>query len=299
MITLKVGWIGNYRRAGKRFDIAFRVCKEFGHELSIAGGPDTSLYLPRSEMASWIRKQDVILSTSVFEAHPLIMYESLACGVPFVIERHVGDGFINNVRGVAYYQDFNIKSINDALNYIEENHSHMSLEAVKEIHENWLWSKIKPQYDYMFTKFSGKDNPHVTFLIDSPGWAWDHMMKEIKEYVWENTDIIYMAEKDWDWINSKPFEETDIVINLQLHDRRLAIIDDDGKDEPCIPIEKHILSINGPAFVNQKHSGRFAYHVRNCSAITTVSKDIARYLNFLEKPLYYATRGVDIKKFHP
>ena len=296
---MKVGWIGNYRRAGKSFDIAFNVCKEFGHELSIAGGQDTSLYLPRSEMPSWIRKQDVIFSTSAFEAHPLVMYEALACGVPFAIERSVGDGFINNVRGVAYYQGFSTKAINDSLEYIEENHSYMSREAVKEIHENWLWHKIKPQYEHMFKKVSKKDNPHVTFLIDSPGWAWDHMMKEIQEHVWENMTIEYSSRRDGKWYLSNPFEETDLVVNHQLHDRRIVHLHEENGNKPVIPVKKHILGVNGPAFVNQKHLGSFNYLVRHCKAVTTVSKDIMRYLGFLEKRLYYCTRGIDITKFHP
>ena len=294
---MKVGWIGNYKRAGKSFDIAFKTCKEYGHDLSIAGGTDTSLYLSREEVAPFIRKQDVILSTSAFEAHPLIMYEALACGVPFVCERNVGDGFINNVRGVAYYQGFNTKSIQDALVYVRDNHTTMSLDAIEEIHENWLWSKVKPQYDHMFRNFSGEDNPHVTWVIDSPGWAWDFMMQEIKEYVWENMDIVYTVEKDWAWYMSEPFNDTDIVVNLQMHDKRL--MGRTENDKPIIPVKKHILSVNGPAFVNQNHMGKFLYHAKNCSAITTVSRDILRYLSFLERPLYYATRGVDIKKFHP
>lgn len=296
---MKVGWIGNYNRNGKLFDLALKACSEYGHTINVAGGPGTVLYRDRSDMPKFIREQDMILSTSVFEAHPLIMYESIACGVPFAIAKNVGDGMINNVRGVVYYPELTVESIGLAFEAVEKNRDQLILDGIECINEEWIWDKIKPQYDNMFRDFSGMDEPHVTFFIDNPGWAWDHMAKEVKKYVWSNMDIMYSGQMTIDDLrDSDVFSHTDIVVNHQMHDGRMYRLHKE-LDRPVIPTEKHILSVNGPAFVNPMHMNNFMYNIKMCKAITTVSMDIIRYLQFMERKLYYATRGIDITLFHP
>ena len=100
---VNVGWVGNYRRGGKNFGQAYRICQANDWNLLVAGGVDSGVFVKHEDMPDFYNTCDVLLVTSVWEAHPLVVYEALACGTPVVMGKYVGDCFRNNLTGRPSY----------------------------------------------------------------------------------------------------------------------------------------------------------------------------------------------------
>ena len=197
---MKVGWVGNYARGGKQFGLAFDVCRKHGHEFCPAGGLDSGLYIPHDEMPDYYRGLDCLLVTSVFEAHPLAVYEALACGCPVVINRNTGDCHRNSVYGIVYYDMWVPELIGEALTMAEDNLDNLSNAGVKCINKNWTWEKHAPSYIHMFKELAPDvDEPLVGWVLGQRDWAWDFMYKEISKYVWSRIVPIYVGGKQPSW----------------------------------------------------------------------------------------------------
>ena len=288
---VNVGWVGNYRRAGKNFGQAYRVCQANNWNLLVAGGTDSGLFVQHEEMPGFYEECDVLLVTSVWEAHPLIVYEALACGVPVVMSKYVGDCFRNNLTGLVYYDniesDANItEAIHMALNHSDE----LSKAGVECIKNEWMWKHVKPQYNQLFRELTGKEKPRVSFLINESEWSWGWMANEIKKYVYPALKIHVLNEKN---IENETWSKTDLVLNHPWHTvHNLGLLEN-------IPQEKHVLCVNGPAFLNPIYTEAWRASLESCSAITSVSMNVIDLLRFTGKPLFYATRGLDTGLFKP
>lgn len=290
---MKVGWIGNYLRGGKAFDLAFKACKEYGHELCIAGPPGTELHVKRSDMPHWIRGKDMILSTSRWECHPLIMYETVASGVPFAIEESVGDGFINNVNGVAYYSGHSVDSIGDVFKAVEDNYDDLVDYGLRCINDYWTWDKISEQYYNMFSSLTGEQKPLVLLLVAERDWSLGFMAEEIKRFVNPRCRILYLNELPNKDVLKNNIKNVSLIVNYAwdtAYDMGLMEL---------IPRNIHIMGVNGPKFINHRYMNIFHECLKYSSGLTSVSRNIINMLQFMGKPLYYASNGVNTNLFHP
>lgn len=291
---INVGWVGNYRRIGKNFGQAYRVCKANDWNLLVAGGPGSGLYVEHEEMPGFYNECDVLLVTSVWEAHPLPVYEALAMGVPVVMAKWVGDCFRNNVTGVAYYDnvdsDGNIaETVNAALRYKDE----LIYAGLRCIRSNWAWSNVASQYTNMFQTLTGKEKPQVVFMVDELDWSWRQTAMEVKKHVYPRIDTYVVNERTRPAPADRKWRQTDLILNhswQQVYESGLL----EG-----IPRDKHVLCVNSSAFLNPEYSEAWKASLGSCLAITSASLNIVDMLMFTGKPLFYATRAVDTDLFKP
>jgi len=284
---VKIGWVGDFKRNGKQFDLAYLVAKQLNAELVVAGPVDSVIYVDHGEMPGFYRELDCLLVTSAFEAHPLCVYEALACGCPVLLEMGVGDCYVNNVRGVFYYKGFDVDNICKAVKSVLKHREQMSGDGVKCIQTEWNWGVVKPSYETLFRDVSGVDYPQVLWLIDVEDWSWAFMGKEMKQYVWRHLKDVYVSTVRRDYLD-KVIKECDVVMN---HVWNLGDFN--------VPPEKNVLCVNNPSFIHPSNAELFYKAVDGCVALTTVSLPVVDMLRFMGKPVYYASRGVDLEKFHP
>jgi len=146
-----VGWVGAIGRNSKRVGLAKKICTELGMKLKIAGRGVKGLYIPHDEMPEFYNSVDVLFITSKYEAHPLIAYEAMACGLP-VISGNVGDlwGIIENgengFRFDACDQARGFRSALKLLRGDEALRKSMGEKARAAILQRWQWESIVEQY---------------------------------------------------------------------------------------------------------------------------------------------------------
>ena len=94
-----VGWVGNVARKSKRFKLAREIASEAGLELKVAGFEGDLAVKPgrirvgkyaHERMPAFYNSNGCLLVTSEYEAHPLVVYEAMSCGLP-VVTTKVGD----------------------------------------------------------------------------------------------------------------------------------------------------------------------------------------------------------------
>ena len=308
MPKVNIGWVGNYRRMSKHFDVALHVCNKYGYTLHVAGPPNTALHRPHEEMPEFYRSKDILLVTSQREAHPLAVYESLACGTP-VIMKKVGDCRAEGIPGICYYkrlgQQDDIKSIHKCIRRTFKNRDVMGRAGREEIVRRWQWKHWIPKYTDMFQRVTEKKKGlKVAIIIDKPKWAWDIMAKIIqrellKTGIYTAIDIIYtrtgaLPKKTRTQSNIRYFE----------HENYDAILNHcwtvyNHIENPDFPHEKNIPCANGDAYFKE---GRYLFKkiAEKAVAFTSVSKIIAKNLETLyDKPVYHCSRGVDVEMFKP
>jgi len=283
-----IGWVGNYMRGGKQFDLAYRAVSELGFELRIAGPNHSILWVEHERMPEFYRDLDLLLVTSMFEAHPLVVYEALACGVPVVMEWGVGDCWDEHVEGILYYKGFEVETIQQAILQALIQRDNLSQIGLKCIKKFWTWDNWKQKYINMFKETSGQDYPYVLVVVDERDWAWDFAAQEIKKFVYP-VDIWYSQDYEPDTFD---FNQYDIILNHVWSNVHNGNIKD-------FPMEKNIISVNGPAFLNPSLKFLFRANVMRSKAITTVSKSLIPFLTKFGKPVYHCSRGVDLELFHP
>jgi hypothetical protein len=292
---VNIGWVGNYSRGGKNYGQAIRVCRRHRDwNLLTAGGKDSGVHVNHYDMPGFYHECDVLLVTSVWEAHPLAVYEAVACCTPVVMGKHVGDCYRNDLQGVVYVENIDDdEKLDEAIRLALQYRDILVENGLKSIHEKWLWRKVAPYYYQMFTNHTGKEEPHITFLTNERDWSWGYMAEEIKRYVYPKLEIYALNEHSESELKEETWEHTDLVLNHPWH-----IVSKLGLTEN-IPIEKHILCVNGPAFINPSYMEMWRDSLMNCSAISTVSLNILDLLRFTGKPLFYTPRGVDTTVFTP
>ncbi len=81
-----IGWVGNSTRGIKRYSIVDDIVKQGGFKLRTAGFKKYT----HDQMPRYYHSIDALIVTSVFEAHPLVVYEAMSCGLS-VVTTKVGD----------------------------------------------------------------------------------------------------------------------------------------------------------------------------------------------------------------
>ena len=298
---LVIGWVGNYRRQNKRFDIAQKYCNDYGHTLALAGPPNTSLHYPHKEMPNYYKQLHVLLLTSIEEAHPLAVYEALSCGTP-VAMLDVGDCSAEGLAGIEYYGYLDSETINDCITKIMDNREAYSKEGRKSILERWTWDHWIPSYIEMFQKVTGKRRGiRLVITVDKPGWAWDIMAKTLqdrlmKTKLFASVEIAYTRGVDWSkvlHIKTMSPKQYDVILNhtWQAYNHKTSDLIH-SKNIPCA---------NGAAYKGKGWSKLFNRIANQAGAITTVSKVIFEDLRekFPDKEIYHCSRGVDVDVFKP
>jgi hypothetical protein len=244
------------------------------------------------EMPEFYRELDLLLITSMFEAHPLILYESMACGTPVVLFEDLGDARVNNLTGVAYYQEYDLDIIKNTIELAMKHRDELSTSAVNCIREKWTWDKIKPQYVKMYQEASGLEDPEVLFVINERNWSWDYMYREIDRYVYP-CDVLYVNEKT-KGLSMADFSEYDIILNHVWF--FLNKMHFDG-----YPTDKEITSLNGPSYRDPANIMYLRHILQDALGYTTVSLPIRDELQMLFPGIrnWYATRGIDTSLFCP
>lgn len=296
-----VGWVGNYRRIGKRFDVAFHVCDKYGYKLRVAGFHKTMLHTPFGKMPAFYRSIDVLLVTSIIEAHPLVVYEALACEVPVIMLR-VGDCIAENLPGIHYYKALAPEIISQAIEIAYKNRKTLGQEGRREIVRRWQWKHWIPQYTKMFQVVTKKNKDmRVAIVIDKPGWAWDAMCQIIRRELLETglyktVDIYYhkgVDKKKGPYINNLQHGNYDVILNHYWHAYN-------HRNYRAFPHSKTIPCANGEAYKEKQWKKLFAEIVDSAPAIASVSSVIVRDLRHkFKRPIYHCSRGVDIDQFKP
>jgi len=142
-----IGWVGNSTRAIKRFDIAVDVAKQGEFKLLTAGFKRYT----HDKMPRYYHSIDTLIVTSIYEAHPLVVYEAMASGLS-VVTTNVGDvsryivhgenGFIlpRNATPAEYINILN------RLKSDEKLRMRIGKAARQTVIEELSWDKIVEQY---------------------------------------------------------------------------------------------------------------------------------------------------------
>ena len=146
-----VGWAGSTNRDIKRFPKAKEIAKEAGVLLNVAGYKDDDTNRPHSEMPYFYNSCDVFLVTSETEAHPMVVYEAMSCGIP-VIATNVGDleeNIVDGHNGFILDVEAPVSAFVEKITLLRESpglRKKMGVMARKTILQKWTWDKIVDQY---------------------------------------------------------------------------------------------------------------------------------------------------------
>jgi glycosyltransferase involved in cell wall biosynthesis len=144
-------WVGAVDREIKRFYLAKSMCAELGVKLKVAGRGDDSIFLTHDEMPAFYNSGDVLFITSNYEAHPLVAYEAMSCGIP-IVAGNVGDlweTIENGKNGFIFDPCDQARGFRSALKALRDNEElrkSMGRLARTSILQKWKWSFIANQY---------------------------------------------------------------------------------------------------------------------------------------------------------
>lgn len=144
-------WVGAVEREIKRFYLAKTLCDELGVKLKVIGKGRDIEYLTHDEMPEFYNSGDVLLITSNYEAHPLVAYEAMSCGIP-VISGNVGDlwdTIENGENGFIFDPCDQSKGFRIALKTLRDNEElrrSMGEKSRIAILQKWKWPLIANQY---------------------------------------------------------------------------------------------------------------------------------------------------------
>jgi len=288
-----IGWVGNYNIKSKNYGLAMQVINSLGYRVKVAGPKGSPHFIKHEKMPEFYRSLDALLVTSEFEAHPLIVYEALACGIPVAIEYGVGDCWRESVP-CNYYglpvKDTVELAIQQAL-YIPYRERIALADYIK---QNWTWNKFIDKYVEMFNFVVKKPlMMRILIAISERNWAWDWVAQEIQRFIVhpdiECIDIVYLD----DYRNPYQFGRWDCydVILNHVWERVNGMFCMDYPDH------KSIVSVNGPLF--RDIPDIFKKVVDRSPCVTTVSKALVSELEAYGKPVFHCSRGVDTEVFHP
>ncbi|MFH1328479.1 MAG: glycosyltransferase [Candidatus Bathyarchaeota archaeon] len=301
-----IGWVGNYRRIEKRFDMALHVCNKYEYRLRVAGPTHTILHYDHSDMPHFYRGIDLLLVTSKVEAHPLAVYEALACATPVVMSK-TGDCESMDVKGINYFYYYpDLEKTSEAImECIEKtllSQSELGKAGREHILQHWQWKHWIPKYVAMFQTVTGmRKGIRLAITVDKPEWAWDIMAKILtrelmKTGCFKDIDVVYTRGIDWlKTLHIRIFDPSkyDVILNhcWQEYNHRTF------KD---FPHELNIPCANGYAYLDGSWKKVFNSIIKYAPAITTVSNLIAKDLQKrFDKPVFYCSRGVDTELFKP
>ena len=301
-----IGWVGNYRRIEKRFDVALYVCNKYEYKLRVAGPTHTILHYNHLDMPHFYRDIDLLLVTSKVEAHPLAVYEALACAVPVVMSK-TGDCESMDVKGINYFYyhpdlEKTAEAITECVEKTLLNQAELGKAGREHILQHWQWKHWIPKYVAMFQTVTGRKNGiKLAITVDKPDWAWDIMAKIltrelVKTGCFKAIDVVYTRGVDWSkTLHIRTFNPSkyDVILNHCWQEYNHRTYED-------FPHEKNIPCANGYAYLDGSWEKVFNSIVKYAPAITTVSNLIATDLQKrFNKPVFHCSRGVDTELFKP
>jgi len=301
-----IGWVGNYRRTEKRFDVALYVCKKYEYDLRIAGPTYTVFHHNHSNMPNFYKGIDLLLVTSTVEAHPLAVYESLACATPVVMSK-IGDCESRDVKGITYFYYYSdvektAEAIKECVETTLLNQVELGKAGREHILQHWQWKHWIPEYVTMFQTVTGmKNGIRLAITVDKPEWAWDIMAKILtrelmKTGCFKTIDVVYTRGADWTkmlCIRTFDSSKYDVILNHCWQEYNHLKYKD-------FPHKKNIPCANGYAYLDEGWEKVFNSIVKYAPAITTVSNLIATDLQKrFNKTVFYCSRGVDVELFKP
>lgn len=142
-----IGWVGNSTRPIKRINLALDIAKQGGFKLRAAGFKKYT----HDKMPRYYHSIDALIVTSLYEAHPLIVYEAMSSGLSVVttdvgdVDRYIIDGvngFIlpRNAKPSEYIKILNMLKNDEKLRM------QVGEAARQTVIEKLSWSKIVKQY---------------------------------------------------------------------------------------------------------------------------------------------------------
>lgn len=146
-----VGWAGSMTRDIKRFPKAQEIAKKAGVPLNVAGYKTDGTNKPHSEMPYFYNSCDVFLVTSETEAHPMVVYEAMSCGIP-VVATKVGDleeNIVDGYNGFLLDVEASVSAFVEKITLLRESpglRKKMGVRARNTILQKWTWDKIAYQY---------------------------------------------------------------------------------------------------------------------------------------------------------
>lgn len=146
-----VGWAGSTTRDIKRFLKAQEIAREAGVALNVAGYAEEDNRRSHDEMPFFYGSCDVFLVTSETEAHPMVVYEAMACGLPVICTRvgDVPDNIVDGHNGFLLDIDAPVSDFVEKITLLRESPAlrrKMGVRARRTILQKWTWDKIVDQY---------------------------------------------------------------------------------------------------------------------------------------------------------
>ena len=142
-----IGWVGNASRPIKRYSMAAEIAEKGFFNLDVAGFKK----YPHSEMPGYYQSIHSLFVTSIYEAHPLVVYEAMSSGLP-VVTTNVGDVdeyIVNGENGFILPRNAKTSDFIKILNLIKSNEElrrDIGKAARKTVIEKLSWNKIVKQY---------------------------------------------------------------------------------------------------------------------------------------------------------
>jgi len=165
-----VGWVGATNRRVKRFWVAEEICKELGMKFKVAGRGEEGIYIPHDEMPAFYNSIDTLLITSDSEAHPLVAYEAMSCGIP-VVTGNVGDlheTMKNGINGFIFDSCSQGKGYRSSLELLRDDpklRKQIGEAARRSILQKWKWESAVNQWRALGKiETPEKDSPKVTVI---------------------------------------------------------------------------------------------------------------------------------------
>lgn len=146
-----VGWAGSTTRDIKRFPKAQEIAKAAGVGLNIAGYAEEDNRRSHDEMPYFYSSCSAFLVTSETEAHPMVVYEAMSCGIP-VISTKVGDvpeNIVDGYNGFLLEINAPVSDFVEKIKLLRESPAlrrKMGVRARRTILQKWTWDKIVNQY---------------------------------------------------------------------------------------------------------------------------------------------------------
>jgi len=146
-----VGWAGSMTRDIKRFPKAQEIAQKANVALNVAGYKTDGTNKSHSEMPFFYSSCDVFLVTSETEAHPMVVYEAMACGIP-VVATNVGDipeNIVDGHNGFVLDVEAPVSEFVERITLLRESpglRKKMGVRARNTVLQRWTWDKIVDQY---------------------------------------------------------------------------------------------------------------------------------------------------------
>ena len=146
-----VGWAGNQNRELKRPTLALEAVRAAKAEFVVAGIIGSIISKRHEDMPKWYSGLSCLLVTSTSEAHSLVTYEAMACGVPVVttITGDVDENIVDGVNGFLYPVVCSVNQITQILTKLRDSptlRDKVGAEARRTVLSRWTWGEIVKPY---------------------------------------------------------------------------------------------------------------------------------------------------------